>query len=148
MPLIDVDDVQPWLSDSLIRLDSNDELPEEPIQSELVKSRLSACQLDTTTWIDAASTPDVVKIIVAMLVAAQRYNAVYSETEDDGETYGDKLEARAQLLMDGICAGSVELIGVDSPATTGTGSISFYPDDLVGLVNTEEAVRFTMGKVF
>lgn len=150
MPLINVDDVQPWLEESKLRLDSNDDLIEEPFQSEYVKSRLASCSMEVSTWVDTSTTPTLVKAIIAMLVAAQRYNRFYSETDEEaGNPYANKLEERANMLLEGICAGTVNLSDVtDDPATTGFGSILFYPTDDVGIIDTEEAVRFTMGRVF
>lgn len=152
MPLIDVDDVQPWLEVSKLRLDSSDELLEEPYQSEVVRSRLASCDIDVTAWIDAATTPSLVKSIIGMLVAAQKYNTFYSETDEGaGNPYANKLEERAMMLLEGICAGTIDLLDItDDPATSGFGSVIFYPDDTVGVLeeNEEEAVRFTMGRVF
>ncbi len=152
MPLIDVDDVQPWLEITKLRLDSDDKLAEEPFHSEFVRSRLASCDIDVTTWIDTATTPLFVKQIIGMFVAAQRYNTSYSETDEGaGNPYANKLEERGMLLLEGICAGTIDLLdATDDPATTGFGSVLFYPDDDVGILeaNKEEAVRFTMGQVF
>lgn len=150
MALIDVADVQPWLEETQLTLTSSDELTEEPIQSEIVKSKLAGCSLDVTAWVDESTTPVLIRQIIGMLVAAQRYNKVYSETDEDaGNPYANKLEEKGHMLLEGICNGTVDLLDVeDDPATTGSRSISFYPDDDVGAINKEEAVRFTMGKVF
>ncbi|MHA2047125.1 MAG: hypothetical protein ACW99G_20225 [Candidatus Thorarchaeota archaeon] len=149
MALIDVDDVQPWLEPTKLRLDHDDPLTEEPFQSEFVKSRLASCDIDVTTWLDAATTPTLIKSIIGMLVAAQRYNTYYSETEDAGNAYANKLEERASMLLEGVCSGSIDLLDItDDPATTGFGSPLFYPDDSVGILVPEEGVRFTMGKKF
>lgn len=152
MALIDVDDVQPWLEITKLRLDTDDQLLEEPFHSEFVRSRLASCDIDVTTWIDVASTPSFVKSIIGMLVAAQKYNTYYSETEEGaGNPYANKLEERGMLLLEGICAGTIDLLDIiDDPATTGFGSVAFYPDDDVGATEAtkEEAVRFKMGTVF
>lgn len=149
MPLIDVDDVQPWLEESKLRLDSADELPEEKFQSEYVLSRLASCLVDASSWIDPAATPPMIRWIIGMLVAAQRYNKAYSETEDSaGNLYANKLEDKANMLIDGICSGDllIDAIAVD----VSIGEPSFYPTDLTGILptETEESVRFTMGRVF
>lgn len=151
MPLIDVTDVQPWLEETKLRLDSGAELIEEPFISERVKSRLASCDIDVSTWVDKSSTPVIVKGIIGALVAAQHYNRVYSETDDAGNLYANKLEEMANGLIESICLGTLDLLDVsDDPATTGFGSVLFYPDDTVGVLeeDKEEAVRFTMGKVF
>lgn len=149
MPLIDVSDVQPWLEETKLRLDSGEPLVEEPFISERVKSRLASCDIDVSTWVDKSSTPVLVKGIIGALVAAQHYNRTYSETEDAGNLYANKLEMMANGLLESICAGTLDLLDItDDPATTGFGSVLFYPDDSVGVLDKEEAVRFTMGKVF
>lgn len=149
MSLIDVGDVQPWLEETKLSLDSDDTLIEEPFQSEFVRSRLSSCGLDVSTWVDENSTPVLIRQIIGMLVAGQRYNRFYSETDEDaGNPYANKLEERAHLLLDGICMGSITLIGVPDEVTANLGTVSFYPDDSVGVLDPEEAVRFTMGRVF
>lgn len=149
MALIDVTDVEPWLEVTKLRLDSGDELNEEPFISERVRSRLASCDIDVSTWADRASTPVLVRGIIGALVAAQRYNKHYSETEDAGNPYANKIEEMANGLIDSICAGTLDLLDIsDDPATTGFGAPLFYPDDSVGVLDKEEAVRFTMGKVF
>ena len=149
MPLIDVDDVQPWLGETKLRLDHDEELAEEPFWSDFVKSRLSSCGMNVTVWVDATTTPSMVKSIIGMLVAAQKYGVAYSETEDGGIPYAAKLEDLAKMIMEGICAGTIDLQdAIDDPASTGFGSILFYPTDNVGILDSEEAARFTMGRVF
>lgn len=150
MALISIDDVQPFLEESKLSLDHGDKLPEEPYQSTVVKSRLSTCDIDVSTWVDRGSTPELVRWIIGMLVAAQRFNRFYSESDEEaGNPYANKLEARAETLLEGICSGSIDLLDItDDPATTGFGSPLFYPDDTVGVLNEEEAVRFSMGQVF
>ena len=152
MPLIDVDDVQPWLEITKLRLDFDDKLLEEPFHSEFIKSRLATCGIDVTTWIDASSTPSFVKQIIGMYVAAHKYNTYYSETDEGaGNPYANKLEERGMLLLEGICAGTIDLLDItDDPANSGFGSVLFYPDDATGRLEAdkEEAVRFTMGRVF
>ena len=151
MPLIDVDDVQPWLEESKLRLDSADDLIEEPFISELVRSRLASCSLDVSSWVDTDTTPLMVKAIIGMLVAAQRYNRYYSETDEAGNPYANKLEERGYMLLDGICLGTIDLLDVtDDPTSTGSSSILFYPTDLTGVLpeESEAAVRFTMGQRF
>lgn len=150
MALIDVTDVQTWVDANKLRLDHNDDLPEEPFVSQKVMSRLSACGLDVSGWVSRDTTPVLIRGIIGMLVAAQRYNKAYSESDEEaGNPYANKLEERAKMLMDGICMGSVDLLDVDDdPASTGSGSVSFYPTDQVGILDKEEGVRFTMGRVF
>ena len=87
-----------------------------------------------------------------MLVAAWRYNKAYSESSDSGNPYADKLEDMVldpdTGLIAGIIAGTLTLLDVTDQGPAVEGTLVFYPDDTVGIENTEEAARFTMGKVF
>lgn len=149
MALVTVDEVQAWLERSKLTLAPDDTLPEEQTASEVVLSRLST-KFDVTKWTSTASTPKLVRKIIAMLVAAWRYNTVYSETGDSGNPYADKLEARAELLLQQILDGALVLQDVtnDGPAVKGT--LSFYPTDASTAINdkNDKGRVFTMGQVF
>jgi len=149
MPLIDVDDVQPWLESTKLRLDHDDALLEEPFWSDFVKSRLSGCGMDVALWVDGLTTPSLVKSVIGICVAAQKYSVAYSESEDGGIPYATKLEELAYSLLEGICAGTLDLQdATDDPATTGFGSVLFYPTDATGALDPEQANKFAMGKTF
>ena len=151
MPLIDVDDVQVWLEETKLNLDQGDELLEEPFQSEIVLARLGACEIDTSLWVDIATTPAMIRGIIGMLVAAQRYNKVYSESEDGGNPYADKLQEMANVLLMGICMGTLDVTGIpDSPASLNQGTPVFYPMDNTGLLDEDDGagIKFTMGMRF
>lgn len=149
------DHVQPWLESTKLTLEPDDILDEEPIASELVRSKLSS-RLDVSTWVDVSTTPTLVKQMIGMLVAAWRYNKHYSESDEDaGNPYANKLERMVLgtppdfedgLIYD-ILNGTIDLLDVTEDLTE-TGTIAFYPDDTVGVEYPEEAARFTMGTIF
>ena len=149
MALVTIDDVQIWLEVTKHRIAPDDQLPEESAASEVVLSRL-AVRFDTTTWVDPASTPSLVRKIIAMLVASWRYNRVYSETDEDaGNPYANKLEQRANDLITAILEGSIALTDVGTgPAIDGT--VDFYPTDISTATDSvdDKGRVFTMGKVF
>ncbi len=145
-------DVQVWLEPTKLRIDSGDSLAEEIPASEIVLSKL-ATRFDTSGWIDETDTPDLVRQVIAMLVASFRYNSIYSETEDAGNPYADKLKDMADNLIMGILDGSIDLIDepLQGPAVTGT--LEFFPTDKTGAddlspFGPEEGVRFKIGTVY
>jgi hypothetical protein len=150
MALISYDEVQVWLETSKLEVAPSDLLPEEAAASPVVLSRL-AVRYDTSTWVNTATTPSLVRKIISMLVAAWRYNAYYSETsEDGGNPYANKLEERANDLIDGIVSGAISLTDVTDQGPAVEGTIDFYPTDASTAANTEDdaGIAFTMGKVF
>ena len=86
---------------------------------------------DVTLWIDEASTPALVRDVIAMLVAAWTYNRAYSEEDPDGSGYAMWLEAKAMALLAGIKDGTIDLAEIPGVAAS-SGSISFLPNDLTG----------------
>lgn len=149
MSLVTIQDVQNWLERSKLTLDSDDDLLEETHARSIVLSKL-ATRFDTSTWVDSDSTPKLVRTIISMLVAAYRYNAVYTEVPNpETETYGDKLEQRAMDLLQQVVDGGLVLEeATDGPAVTGT--LSFYPTDASTARDDEDdaGIKFTMGMRF
>lgn len=147
MPYLTAAEVQPWLESTKLRIDSNDGLPEEPIQAAIVLGRLSQ-RFDVTTWTDDTNTPYLVRVIIGMRVAAMKYNAAYSETsEDEGNPYADKLMQMSEDLLIGIYDGSV-ILPDPGVIIAGTGTILFFPTDATGLLDEAEGKKFTVSKLF
>lgn len=150
MALISVDEVQLFIEETKLNLDHDEMLAEAAFQETLVLAKFTGCGLDTSTWVDEGTTPELVRYIIGMLVAAQKYNKAYSETDEAaGNPYANKLEERAHMLIDGICGGRIDLVEVtDDPLALGHAQPEFYPTDATGAIEEEEAVRFTIGKKF
>jgi len=145
-------DVQVWLEPTKLRIDSGDSLAEENAASEIVLSKLTT-RFDISDWTDTTDTPDLVRQIIAMLVASFRYNSIYSETEDAGNPYADKLKDMADNLIMGILDGSIDLIDEPLQGPGVTGTLEFFPTDKTGSndltpFGPEEGVRFKIGTVF
>lgn len=81
---------------------------------------------DTSTWVDAATTPLLVQTAISKLFVAWAYRRQYSESilETDA-AYAALLEQNAELIISGLIDGTIVLPGV----TTLTGTPSFYPTD-------------------
>lgn len=88
-----------------------------------------AIQIDpavSVLWVDPSTTPDLIRTIIAKKYGAWIYQRQYSEdvgTSDN--TYADKLDANAEMLITGILDGSIIVDGYTEDVTT----ITFYPND-------------------
>lgn len=106
---------------------------------------------DTSSWLDTASTPELVVQVMAMYYAAWFYRRQYSEDTDQTPNYADWLEGLADSLLASIVDGSVDLPGFPPlEGTDANGSPDFYPKDNnyddTG-VRVDDAV-FSMGMKF
>ncbi len=149
---ITVADVQVWLEPSKLRLDSDDSLAEEIPASEEVLSKL-ATRFDTSLWLDENDTPALVRQIIALKVACFRYNSIYSESDDAGNPYADKLCSMADNLIMGIIDGTINLIDEPLQGPSVEGTLAFFPTDATGANDAdpfgpEEGARFEIGRVF
>lgn len=81
---------------------------------------------DISTWVDAATTPDLVRTAISKVFVAWAYRRQYSESmvEDDA-VYANLLAANAELIVSGLVDGTIEL----PDATTTSGTPAFYPTD-------------------
>lgn len=125
------------------------------VETEIL-ARLSI-QVDSATiasWVDPSTTPDLIRTIIAKKYGAWVYQRQYSEdvgTTDN--TYADKLDANAEMLISGILDGSITIIGYTQDITT----ITFYPTDAssttdAALLSPDDTslgpASFSMGSVF
>ena len=109
-------------------------------------------QHDSTLWVDAASTPLLVRKIIAMLVAAYVYMIQYGEDSDS--TFGKTLESSAMELLGGLADGSIQLTDVNADRDP-TSYPTFFPTDAATTLFETDPTdpggaprAFTMGKVF
>lgn len=120
--LITVAEAQAWGEPTKITLDSLDSPLLEQIQTAVL-GRLSSAH-DTSSWISPATTPQLVRSVIAMLYMSWYYHRAYSEDEGDNQ-YAERLASNAQALITGLVEGTLDLPGV----TTDAGQPSFYPND-------------------
>lgn len=124
MARVTVEEVRAWGERTKLNIDVLDGYMLDQIETEILQ-RLQI-QIDTSTWIDPATTPPLIHTIISRKYFAAVYFKAYSE--DDGtteNTYANKLDASAEMLMAGILDGSIIVEGVTTDVTT----ISFYPTD-------------------
>lgn len=114
----------------------------------------------TTSWITEGTTPKLVRLAIAMLVAARLYARAYSEEDTEGNAYARRLEKKAYDLLDGIADGTIDLEEVAGEVGA-RGGPGFWPDDSTEsdnviydgeggrtLLSNSSARRFEMGTIF
>lgn len=107
---------------------------------------------DTSTWTDEATTPRIVRVIIAKTYASIHIDKVYSENQDEGNDYAARLMANANMLLAGLVSGLFEIPEVPTPENPGTAS--FYPTDASSALEPTTdnpslgPARFSLGKVF
>lgn len=159
MAHINVSDAQAFLENTkanLVSLDTN----LEGQFATYVLGRLADTFLDSTfgvlTWADPTTTPQLVRMAIAMLYAGWYYDRQFTE-ETEGTTYGEMLKADAELLIEGLISGSILLVELlpnlpqvapvfyptDASSTTEALMINTDPDD-----NSLGPPKFGMSKVF
>lgn len=143
MPLTFVtgDEIQAWLEPSKLLIDPLDAqlIEREAHQAAWVFGRLAGVY-DTTGWVDQITTPKLVRTIISGFTAAYHYNSFYSETEDAGNPYADRIIRQLMILLDQLVNGLVVL--TDDPQTPESNPI-FWPTDDTG----RRQVRNALGKV-
>jgi hypothetical protein len=116
---------------------------------------------NVSAWVDNTSTPQLVRSIIAMLIAAAIYQKAYSEaTADAIPPYGDKLEVTANEMIVSLVEGDMHLLDaapnidelIEQPLYTpddSTGSTSLY-DAMGNQIGDEgsEDIKFRMGQMF
>lgn len=113
---------------------------EANFSDEVIGSLSSA--FNVSTWVDQASTPNLVRRIIAMKYIGWYFQRVYSENEDTSN-YGVMLINEADRLLQGLITGSIQIPGLPDGVDTGLNSVSFEPreTDCTGPV-------FAMGQIF
>lgn len=111
----------------------------DQIESEVI-SRISSNGIDTTSWVDAASTPSLVQTVIAKLYVSWLIDRQYSE-DTDLNAYGQRLAVNAETLLVGIQTGAIDIPG----STTPSGQPSFYPNDASSV---DDPAAFSMGMTF
>jgi hypothetical protein len=151
-------DVQVYLDVDLFPIPGNDTFPEEQTFADMVFARLGQAY-DTTAWLTSGTTPALVRRILAMLIAANRYNKKHAEDDDAGNRYAYKLENRAWELVNMIVSGQA-LLYDGSLLLSDLIDPKFWPDDTTGAVAIYDAlghffseagsedIKFRMGASF
>jgi hypothetical protein len=150
---VTVSEVQQWIQDTRLTVGSVNTDLESSAFSRVVGAL--ALRYTTATWVDASSTPALVRSIISMLIAAWTINRAHAETVGDVDAYGVHLESSAMVLLGGLADGSI-LIDDTAIGDYSTGQPAFWPTDNATTIAEEEGwdaegaapLLFTAGKVF
>jgi hypothetical protein len=146
-------EVQAWLEGTKLTLSSLDASLEEEISNQVLARLAMAYPNDYVTWTNETTTPKLVRSIIAMMYAGWFYDRQYSENPEDN-SYADRLRAAAQSLLDGILAGTIDIIEVAGLPLIG--QPLFYPTDASSAPDAVPTLAdpaagpaaFSMGKIF
>lgn len=124
MPHITVPQAQAWAEGTKLTIAALDTELEDQLAEEVIR-RLQSASIDTSLWVNDATTPKLVRVIIAKLYVAWVYDRQYSEDIEQGSNYADRLKANAEALILGLIDGTIEL----DPVTNVVGEPVFYPTD-------------------
>ncbi|SRR6266487_3629 len=149
MARISVDDVKAWVESTKLNPQALDLDQLSQIEEEIF-ARINSIY-DVSGWIDRASTPRLIQVIIAKSYTGWLYDKFYSENQSDSNHYASLIKMNAETLILGILDGTIEIPGViaSNPA-----SASFYPNDASSaLIPTDQDMslgpaKFSLGKVF
>lgn len=119
--------------------------------ARLIRSYLYVTHVPNTvidSWLDPATTPELIRSIAGMLIAAKVYGRQTSSNAEEVDPYAVRLYNQAMAMLNGVIDGRLvlpELVGA-GVAVTGTTHITqdnFYPNDDASL---DDQVKFTMSR--
>lgn len=130
MARISIDDARAWvestkLSPVALDLDHLSQLEEE------VLDRIASVY-DISSWIDKATTPRLIQVIIAKTYAGWLYDKYYSENQNQPNKYSQLLKQNAETLIQSIISGTITIPGTDP--TNSVGAV-FYPNDASSAIN-------------
>ncbi len=153
MAHITVTDAKAWTEDTKLGVEFNTlDVELEKQVSQIVISRLSA-RFTTSAWVVSATTPALVKTLIAMYYTSFIYDRVYS-TDDELSEYAALLRRQADLNIEALLAGNIDLEDDDANADTTYSNPAFYPTDASSALapTTDDPslgpAVFSMGTVF
>jgi hypothetical protein len=147
---ISVLEAQAWAESSKLPVSSVDANLEGQIVN-LIFPRLSVGGFPITTWTNEASTPSLVRTIIAMYYIAALYDKHYAQEEEEA-SYANTLRSLADSNIAGLISGAIELAEYELPETDLIPS--FFPNDLSSANEptvdspSDGGPAFMMGQVF
>lgn len=131
MARIEIQEAQGWAEPTKLPIPALNPLLLDQVEVQIL-SRLGSAY-DTSTWVDAITTPELVRSAIAMQYVGTEIMKAYSEDPGSGNQYARWLLSKAEDIIKGILDGTIELPGI-SPAST-VGQPSFYPNDLSSIMD-------------
>jgi hypothetical protein len=126
---INASDAQAWVESTKLPITSLDTNLEAQVSADILGQLMQTYGAFVPLWVDATTTPQIVRQVIAMFYTSWIYDRSYSEVEVDGArtSYGATLRQWAQNLLTGIINGSIAIaeIAPNAPAV----APDFYPND-------------------
>jgi hypothetical protein len=150
--LIDPADAQAWLEATKTNINNTLDTVLVTEVQETVLRKIDGTY-DLSTCVSPATTPELLRTIIAMEYASRYYARAYSEDNDQVNRYALTLKNDAEALIVGILNGAISLPGVP-PLGGNPGSPIFYPTDASSAqcpTHNDPSLgpaAFSMGKVF
>jgi hypothetical protein len=154
MARITLAEAQAWVEATKFTITSITNPPNSDMLTQLEEEVLArvGSTYDTSTWVDANTTPRLIRVAIAKLFVAWAYRRQYSESMGDVDAqYAFQLESNAELIISGVVNGTIELPGLPGQATN---SPAFYPTDASSSMEPTfddpslGPARFSMGQIF
>jgi hypothetical protein len=150
MAHITLDEANAWLEPTKLALTAIDENLEHQVVS-LIYGRLAPV-FNTSSWVNSAGTPEIIRTIIAMHYIAWTYDKFYSD-DAEANAYAQTLRAVADANLQALLNGDVEL--VEQPtANDEIKKPSFFPNDISSANEptpdrpSDGGPAFTMGSIF
>lgn len=144
--LASLDDINAHLPQDKAEVEDSDDDLLQVEAYRLVRAKLASTFAVTTlnTWASPGTTPEIIRTIAGMVIAAKWYAELYAEDSDEDAVYATRLYNEALGMLQQIKDGTLAVIGVDGITTTDTtllSTVDFYPNDGI-------PPKFTMDKEF
>lgn len=123
---ITADEANAWAEKTKLNFGELD-IELENAQATQVLARVSQVYT-VTSWVDASTTPALIRKIIAMLYAGWYFQRTYSE-DSNINTYGIMLVTQAETLIDGIISGAIVIVDVPPGTDLQLSVPVFYPND-------------------
>src|SRR5688500_12901367 len=108
MPRIAVQDAKDWSEKTKLDIAVLEDSLVEQLEAQVLAA-LANSGYDTSTWADSATTPQLVRSIIAMLYVATLYDRAYAEDVETGNAYSKLLRSMATANLAGIIDGTLIL---------------------------------------
>lgn len=151
MANIALEEANAWLEPTKLTLPDLDPALEQQVAAQIL-SRLDTI-FDISTWVDENTTPTLVRTIIAMEYVAWTYDKTYSD-DAEANAYAALLRQHAEMNLEGILSGAVQLEEVDPNPALSLGTASFFPNDASSAnpptsdFPSDGGPSFLMGSVF
>jgi hypothetical protein len=144
MANISVEEAQAWLNEGEADLGELNTDLETQVSTQVLSQLAPAYEV--SGWTTPNTTPSLVRSVIAMYYIAMYYDRqTAASLSDQLAAYAVLLRQRADLMIQGILTGAIDLLDVEGVLATSLGPV-FFPDD--STVGTVDDVRFAMGTVF